>query len=87
MTGADGTEGRCAGTAAVAPAVSLVGLAGIGVGAMAGTDRGVVDVGIGTGLGVIATGTGDSPRKSFTRVSTSWLIEMLLASQNAFSRS
>src|SRR5262245_42112123 len=28
-----------------------------------------------------------SPRKSFTRVSTSWLIEMLLASQNALSRS
>jgi hypothetical protein len=27
------------------------------------------------------------PRKSFTRVSTSWLIDTLLASQNAFSRS
>jgi hypothetical protein len=27
------------------------------------------------------------PRKSLTRVSTSWLIEMLLVSQNAFSRS
>ena len=31
--------------------------------------------------------TSFGPRKSLTRVSTSWLIEMLLLSQNAFSRS
>jgi hypothetical protein len=41
------------------------------------------DGGVGRGVIVVAP----SPRKSFTRVSTSWLIEMLLASQNAFSRS
>jgi hypothetical protein len=35
----------------------------------------------------VAIGAGASPRKSLTRVSTSWLIEMLLVSQKAFSRS
>jgi len=38
-------------------------------------------------LGDGALGASFGPRKSLTRVSTSWLIEMLLVSQNAFSRS
>jgi hypothetical protein len=62
----------------------------VDVGALGAIDDGIIgrgwDGGVGRGvIGVIATLP--SPKKSFTRVSTSWLIEMLLASQNAFSRS
>jgi hypothetical protein len=54
------------------------------------TGRGAegVTLGVEVGRGAIVVGAlTPSPRKSFTRVSTSWLIEMLFASQKAFSRS
>src|ERR1700712_3094664 len=56
----------------------------------AGSGRGALGAGIGaTGRGAAGTGmlTEPSPKKSPTRVSTNWLIEMLFASQNALSRS
>src|SRR5262249_41335682 len=54
---------------------------GLGGGAIAG--RGVAGRNGALGAGAASL----VPRKSLTRVSTSWLIEMLLVSQNAFSRS
>jgi hypothetical protein len=82
MIGADGRW-----YAAAEEAVSDAGLAGPAP--ELGDDMGRVGCGAGDdgidGRGVIVTVP--SPKKSFTRVSTSWLIEMLLASQNAFSRS
>lgn len=63
------------------------------LGAALGSDgRGDIGRGALDGAGAasatgIAADASLGPRKSLTRVSTSWLIEMLLVSQNAFSRS
>jgi hypothetical protein len=59
-------------------------------GAIGAIGRGAIGDGaaavIGRPVPVAAPGA-SGPRKSLTRVSTSWLIEMLLVSQKAFSRS
>src|SRR5213078_150149 len=74
-------DGDAAGAPATCGGRDSTGLLGIA----GGIGRGAI--GRGTAGVVEAAGTGASPRKSLTRVSTSWLIEMLLVSQNAFSRS
>ena len=98
VMGTEGASGR--GAAMLADEVSCLGATGTAVGTdddtlgRAGMVGAGVDVmgrgGMGRSLwiaGVDEVGATPSPRKSLTRVSTSWLIEMLLASQNALSRS
>ena len=86
----------CAATSPAPPTLEVL-WAGRGSNIRTGGDViGRAAIGLGTGgIDVVAKAIGDTiddrgasaPRKSFTRVSTSWLIEMLLVSQNAFSRS
>jgi hypothetical protein len=63
----------------------------IGGGGTAGGRGAIAASGIAGRIGALGVGVSGAtslvPRKSLTRVSTSWLIEMLLASQNALSRS
>jgi len=88
-----GTTGAAAGVGAETGAEAKV-IPGLGAETIGRASTGRVGGAI-TGRGAtgrngtlgIAGATSPVPRKSLTRVSTSWLIEMLLVSQNAFSRS
>jgi len=95
FTGGGGALGRIGGGAAYDELELWLAFAlglGLGLGLTLGAGAGAAaKLGrcsrCGGAAGRIVSGEGSPPRKSFTRVSTSWLIETLLASQNAFRRS
>jgi hypothetical protein len=84
-----GADAAGAGAGCGRASTGLLGALGSGAiarGARGAIGRGALDAAIAAGAG-ISPSASPGPRKSLTRVSTSWLIEMWLVSQNAFSRS